>query len=120
MATREQRQTAALVDLLQALPDAQLEAVLDGLGIHPARREAAGRKPDTRRCTICGNGWYRCTTVWGSDHEFTPTPGPPADPETVKAILADPEAVTTKADKAEEFDAWVSGRPLRLRSTGGS
>lgn len=107
MATKEQRQTAALVDLLQALPEAQLDAVLDGLGIHPSRRTAAGRKPDTRRCAICGQGWYRCTTIWASDHEFTPTITP-ADPDTIRAILADPEAVSTKAQAAEEFDAWAA------------
>jgi hypothetical protein len=112
MASREARQTAALVDLLQALPEAQLEAVLDGLGIHPARREAAGRKPDTRRCTVCGLGWYRCTTTWASDHEFSPHQGTPADPETVRRILEDPEAIVTKADAAEEFDSWVRSRDL--------
>lgn len=110
MASREARQTAALVDLLQALPDAQLEAVLDGLGIPPARREAAGRKPDTRRCTICGSAWYRCTTTWAGDHEFTPTKSAPADPETVRAILEDPEAVTTKADAQDDFDRWSASR----------
>lgn len=108
MATREARQTAALVDLLQALPEAQLEAVLDGLGIHPARREAAGRKPDTRRCAVCGLGWYRCTTTWASDHEFQDRDHiSPAPPERVRAILEDPDAVVTKAQASEEFDSWV-------------
>ena len=110
MATKEQRQTAALVDLLQALPEAQLDAVLDGLGIAPARREALGRKPDTRRCSTCGLGWYGCTTRWASDHEFVPKDQvPPADPDTIRRILEDPEAVSTPAQASEEFDRWVAG-----------
>lgn len=108
VASREARQTAALVALLQALPDEQLDAILDGLGIHPARREAVGRKPDTRRCTTCGLGWYKCTTTWASDHEFNPHPAPPAAPEFVRQVLADPEAVVIKSDAQEDFDRWAS------------
>jgi len=55
--TRQQAQTAALVTLLQALPEQQLVAVLDGLGIAQERRPEHYK--DDRRCLTCGFGWVR-------------------------------------------------------------
>ncbi len=62
--------------LLEALPPERLEAILTELGIPPEK--AAERKPDTRRCSICSNGYVRCRAIWENDHEWTPNRPAPA------------------------------------------
>lgn len=74
MVTRLQAQTAALVDLLQALPVEQLQAVLDGIGVRQEDRPQAYK--DDRRCRICGFGWVRHKAL--ADH---PNDGHPWEPK---------------------------------------
>lgn len=73
MVSRAQAQTAHLVGLLQALPEEQLHAVLDGLGVAPERRPEGYQ--DTRRCQTCGWGYVRHRA-----YEQDPTDGHPWNP----------------------------------------
>lgn len=78
MVTRDQRQVAAVVLLLQAMPPELLTAVLDGLGISQEQRPEKWQ--DNRRCGTCGFGWVR-HKVYADDpsdgHEWNPVGRPP-------------------------------------------
>lgn len=90
-ASRETRQTAALVALLQALPPLQLESVLDGLGVPPARQQAVTGRKETRVCKVCGRAYPKCRELWTGDHEFTASPGTPnldREPLSVRRVQA--------------------------------
>lgn len=84
MASRQARTVAALVELLQALPDEDLEEVLARLGIEDEKRgQAVGKPPG--RCYACGQPWFQHKRLadrpedghpWDSGHrETTPSPG---------------------------------------------
>lgn len=71
MKSRTHRQTLALVQLLEALPDDQLAAVLEGLGVVQADREAATtRRNNWKYCATCGLVYPRCRAAYAADHEF--------------------------------------------------
>ncbi|MFC6153662.1 hypothetical protein [Nocardioides yefusunii] len=71
MASREARQTAALVSLLKALPEAQLLDVLKGVDVALPAPKSAGPK-DTRSCTICSLPYPLHMQRWGNDHKWSP------------------------------------------------
>lgn len=69
--SRAHRQTVALVQLLEALPDEQLADVLDGLGIPKADQDAAAaRRRGWKYCNVCGLVYPRCRAAFAADHDF--------------------------------------------------
>lgn len=89
--SRESRQDAALVTLLNALPPDRLTRVLVGVGIEPDKADAVSSKPDARRCQVCGHGYVRCREIdskspddhhaWSPDRNRAGVPTPPPESE---------------------------------------
>ena len=79
--SREARQDAALIALLTALPDAQLDHVLAGVGASRGGTATSRRAPrDTRRCGICREIFPRCRALWSDDHDYEAPPRRRGDP----------------------------------------
>lgn len=69
MVNRHDRQTAAVIQLLKSLTDAQLVDVLQGINatpVAPVTAPARRGKP----CTICGLPYPLHMQRWADDHDF--------------------------------------------------
>ena len=69
--SRQARQTHALVQLLKALPEAQLVDVLAGVEARLASvAPPATKKTSGRICLTCGLSYPEHMRRWGEDHPF--------------------------------------------------
>lgn len=77
MANRRKAQTAALVALLQSLPDVELQDVLSALDTKGMVVLETPTARPTRPCGVCGLAYPQCRRRWSDDHEYeAPEPKP--------------------------------------------
>lgn len=62
--------TAAVVALLQALPDDQLGDVLTALNTKGVVKVETPKDRPHRPCGVCGKSYPVCRRMWADDHEY--------------------------------------------------
>lgn len=70
MTPQRRAQTTALIALLKALPDQQLQDVLTGLDAHGLVVLDVPPERPKRPCGICGHPYPKCRRLWSEDHEY--------------------------------------------------